>query len=151
MSTSASAWNRRLEHGLLHPIDGLRRWRTRGALEVGAIQREVRRGEELDARVTIASSSGAVEVGLVCTELYAAAVSDGDGGRRRGTAAATAYEAWLPVETTLGLHGVRLTVPSHAPFSYEGELLCYRWEVVARGRRKRRLDAQARHAISVLP
>ena len=138
---------------MLHPIDRLRRWRTRGALEVGAIQRALRRGGELDARVTIASSGGlgAVEVGLVCTELYAAAVSDGDGGRRRGTAAATAYEAWLPVESTLGLHGVRLTVPSHAPFSYEGELLCFRWEVVARGRRKRRLDAQARHAISVLP
>jgi hypothetical protein len=42
-------------------------------------------------------------------------------------------------------------VPAEAPFSYEGELLCFAWEVVARGRRKHRLDAQARHEISVLP
>jgi hypothetical protein len=42
-------------------------------------------------------------------------------------------------------------VPAEAPFSYDGELLCFRWELVARGRRKHRLDAQARQEVSVLP
>jgi hypothetical protein len=113
----------------------------------------VRRGGEVDARVTIAGSGvlGEVEVGLVCTEFYACHVTGGDGTRSRGTASATAHEAWLPVDATAGLHGVRLSVPAEAPFSYEGELLCFTWEVVARGSRKRRLDAQASHEISVLP
>jgi hypothetical protein len=144
---------KRLERGLLHPIDYLRRRRTRGALQVDAAEREVRRGGELDARVTIASPGGVgeVEVGLVCTEFYACHVSGSDGRRSRGTSSATAHEEWLPVEDTPGLHSVRLTVPAEAPFSYEGELLCFTWEVVARGRRKHRLDAQARHEISVLP
>lgn len=146
----------------MHPIDYLRRRGTRG-LQVGAGDQEVRRGEELDARVTISSPGrlGEVEVGLVCTEFYEcdvydsdvydSDVSDSDAGRSRGTSSATAHEAWLPVENTPGVHSVRLTVPAEAPFSYEGELLRFKWEVVARGRRKGRLDAQARHQISVLP
>jgi hypothetical protein len=158
---------RRLERGFLHPIDYLRRRGTRG-LQVGAGDQEVRRGEELDARVTISSPGrlGEVEVGLICTEFYECDVSDSDvsdsdvsdsdvfdsdAGRSRGTSSATAHEAWLPVESTPGVQSVRLTVPAEAPFSYEGELLCFKWEVVARGRRKGRLDAQARHQISVLP
>jgi hypothetical protein len=113
----------------------------------------VRRGGELDARVTIAGRGrlGEVEVGLVCTEFYECEISDSDGTQSRGTSSATAHEAWLPVEGAPGVHSVRLTVPAEAPFSYEGELLCFTWEVVARGRRKHRLDAQARYEISVLP
>jgi hypothetical protein len=143
---------RRLERALLHPIDYLRRRRTRG-LEVGASDQEVHRGGGLDARVTISSPEGLqeVEVGLVCTEFYACAVRDSDGGQSRGTSSATAHESWLPVAGTMGVHGVRLPVPAEAPFSYDGELLCFKWEVVARGHRKRRLDLQARHEISVLP
>ena len=131
----------------MHPIDYLRRRGTRG-LQVGASDQEVRRGEDLDARVTISSSGGLgeVEVGLICTEFYesdfpdsdaglsrGSDVSDSDAGRSRGTSSATAHEAWLPVESTPGVQSVRLTVPAEAPFSYEGELLCFKWEVVARG------------------
>lgn len=141
----------------MHPIDYLRRRGTRG-LQVGASDQGVRRGEDLDARVTISSSGGlgGVEVGLICTEFYECDVyerdvSHSDAVRSRGTSSATAHEAWLPVESTPGVHSVRLTVPAEAPFSYEGELLCFRWEVVVRERRKGRLDAQARHQISVLP
>ena len=94
---------------------------------------------------------GEVEVGLVCTEFFATELRGSDGRRSRGTSSASAHEAWLAVEGTPGLHSVRLAVPAEAPFSYEGELLSFKWEVVARGRRKRRLDAQARHEISVLP
>jgi hypothetical protein len=142
---------RRLERGLLHPIDQLRRRANRGRLGVEASEPRVRRGGELDVRVTIADSRGLadVELGLVCTEFYARRMSGSEG--RRGTSSATAYEAWLPVEGGPGLHGVRVTVPAEAPFSYDGELLCFRWELVARGRRKRRLDAQARQEVSVLP
>jgi hypothetical protein len=78
-------------------------------------------------------------------------VPDTGGGRRRGTASATAHEAWLPIPSTPGVHSVRLAVPPRAPFSYDGELVCITWEVVARGRRKRWLGAQARYEITVLP
>jgi len=144
---------RRLERGLLHPIDHLRRRRTRGMLQVAAGEPEVHRGGELDAQLTIASLGGlgAVEVGLVCTEFYACAVTGGDGKRSRGTGSATAHEEWLAVDDTPGVHSVRLGVPAQAPFSYAGELLSFTWEVAARGRRRHRLDAQARHEISVLP
>jgi hypothetical protein len=143
---------RRLERGLLHPIDLLRVRMTRG-LEVRASGQRVRRGEQLDARVTITSPErlGRIEVGLVCTEFFASAVSDPKGGRRRGTASATAHETWVPIDSTPGMHSVRLAVPAHAPFSYHGGVLSFTWELVARGRRKHRLDAQARHAITVLP
>jgi hypothetical protein len=143
---------RSLERGLLHPIDFLRTRMTRG-LDVGAGDRPVRRGEHLDAHVTISRPRGVerVEVGLVCTVLYASAVSDARGGRSRGTASATIHEAWLPVEGAPGVHNVRLAVPANGPFSYEGDLVCFSWEVIVRGRRARRLDAQARHAVTVLP
>jgi hypothetical protein len=141
----------RLERRLLHPIDFLRA-RIRRGLEVGAAGHPVRRGEEIDARVRITSPRGLgrVEVGLVCTEFFASAVSDSQGGRRRGTASATAHEAWHPVDGTPGVHSVRLAVPADAPFTYEGDVLSFTWEIVVRERRKHRLDAQARHAITVL-
>jgi hypothetical protein len=145
---------RQLERGLLHPIDHLRRRANRGRLRVELSGPEVRRGGELDARVTIADSRGLadVEMGLVCTEFYACRMSGhGDGGGGRGTSSATAYEAWLPVDGRPGVHAVRVTVPAEAPFSYDGELLCFKWELVARGRRKRRLDAQARQEVVVRP
>jgi hypothetical protein len=149
---ASGALERRLERGLLHPIDFLRTRMTRG-LQVCAGNRPVRRGEHVDAHVTISRPRGVerVEAGLVCTAVYASAVSDGRGGRSRGTASATVHEAWLPVEGAPGVHSVRLTVPANAPFSYEGDLLCFRWEVIARGRRARRLDPQARHSVAVLP
>ena len=142
---------RRLERGLLHPIDYLRRRANRGRLQVESTVPQVRRGGELDARVTVADSRGLadVEVGLVCTEFYECRMSGSDGGR--GTSSAIAYEDWVPVAGGPGVHGVRVTVPVEAPFSYDGELLCFRWELVARGRRRRRLDAQARQEVSVLP
>jgi hypothetical protein len=67
---------------------------TRGLL-VGASERPVRRGEQLDARVTSARPErlGQAEVGLVCTEFFATAVPDSKGVRRRETASAIAHEA----------------------------------------------------------
>ena len=62
-----------------------------------------------------------------------------------------AYEAWQPVECITGTQTVDLHVPADVPFTYDGEILRYRWEVVARGDRKRKLDARAGHDIVVLP
>jgi hypothetical protein len=140
----------RLERGLLHPIDYLRRRANRGQLHVDAGGTAVRRGGQLDARVTIAASRGLgdVELGLVCTEYYACRMSGGDG---QGTSSAVAYEAWLPVNGGPGVHALRVGVPLEAPFSYDGELLRFQWELVARGRRKHRLDVQARLEVCVRP
>jgi hypothetical protein len=140
--------------GLLHPVDALRKKLTRG-LQVGAGDQEVRRGEEVEALVTIfnARGLGDIEVGLVCTEYYAryseGVGTDDPGGR--ATTYAIAHEAWLPLESAPGVQSVRLAIPPEAPFSYEGDCLSFKWEIVARGRRSRRLDAQANHDISVRP
>lgn len=140
--------------GLLNPIDLVRRRLTRG-LQVGASNQEVHRGDEVEALVTISSTRGLgdVEVGLVCTEYYAR-YSEGVGADDSGGRAITyaiAHEAWRPVESAPGVQSVRLTIPPEAPFSYAGDCLSFRWEVVGRGRRRRRLDALASHELSVLP
>jgi hypothetical protein len=138
------------------PLDFLRKRLAKG-LQVGASRQELRRGEQVDALVTILSARGLgqVEVGLVCTELYdhkdTSTDYEGKTQSSRATSAAIAHEAWLPVENTPGVQSVGFTVPPEAPFSYEGSCLSFKWEVVARGRRRRRLDALARQEVSVLP
>jgi hypothetical protein len=144
----------------VHPLDTLRRWLTRG-LRVSASDQNVRRGGEVETLVTISSPRGLgdVEVGLVCTEYYdeetRSPTSSSTGGAdlspSRTTSTAIAHEAWLPIESAAGEQSVRLAIPAEAPFSYKGECLSFKWEVVARGRRSRRLDTQARQEISVLP
>ena len=144
----------------VHPLDTLRRWLTRG-LRVSASDREVRRGGEVETFITISSPRGLgnVEVGLVCTEYYdeetssptSSSTGSVDTTPSRTTSSAIAHEAWLPIESAAGVQSVRLAIPAEAPFSYKGECLSFKWEVVARGRRSRRLDAQARQEISVLP
>ena len=58
---------------------------------------------------------------------------------------------WQPLPSMAGEHSVRLAIPASAPFSYEGSCLSFHWEVVARGRRDRKLDARASQEISVRP
>jgi hypothetical protein len=136
---------------LLRPIDLLRRRLTRG-LQLSVAAQEVRRGDEVEAFVTITNTRALsnVEVGLVCTEYYAH-YGKGVDPPGRALTYATAHETWRPVDCTPGVQHVRLRIPTEAPFSYEGDCLSFRWEIVARGRRRRRLDAQASHDISVLP
>jgi hypothetical protein len=128
---------------------------TKG-LQVGASEQELRRGEEVEALVTISSAGGLreAEVGLVCTEIYdhedTSTDVEGNTQISRATSAAIAHEAWVPVENTPDVQSVGFTVPPEAPFSYEGSCLSFKWEVVARGRRRRRLDALARRGVSVL-
>ena len=135
-----------------NPFHSLRKRLTRG-LEVKSSTREVSRGQSLEASVTIAKGAklGAVQVGLFCTEAYAVEMQDTDGGTSQGTSWATAYEAWVPLAETPGVQTVRLDVPADGPYTYDGEILSFRWEVVARGVRKRRLDARAICLIVVRP
>jgi hypothetical protein len=140
-----------------HPLDLLRRRLTRG-LQVTASNQVARRGEEVEALVTISSPGklGNVEVGVVCTEYYDEEDTDtdmntGNQSTSRVTSDDIAHEAWLPVETISGAQSLRFTIPPDAPFSYRGACLSFKWEVVARGRRNRGLDAQARREFSVLP
>ena len=148
-----SELERRLERGLLRPLDLLRRRGTHG-LAVAVTEGEVHRGDEVEALLTISRTGGLghLEVGLVCTEHYAAEITTGeDDPPTRGTSTATAYETWAPVENVLGEQIVRLMLPADAPFSYEGTALSFTWQVVARGRKSHRLDAQASSVLWVLP
>ena len=126
-------------------------------LQIGPPIDEVRRGEEIDVEVTVVDPRrlGDVEVGLVCTEYYDVEVtstdSQGHTTSSRQTRDAIAHEAWVPVENALGAQSVRLSIPPKAPFSYEGDCLSFRWEVVARGHRRWRLDARAEHDLRVAP
>ena len=157
MTPPLSRWQRFRRTGHVswqfNPVDLVRRRLTKG-LEVTARQGEARRGEHVDALVTVAEPErlGDVEVGLVCTEYYDELVWTGGehSSQQRTTSQATAYEAWAPVPDVAGEHSVRLQIPAEAPFSYAGRCLSFTWEVVARGRRSG-LDAQARHEIGVLP
>lgn len=143
---------RNAERWLLHPINGVRNWVTRG-FEVGVSSDQVPRGGQLDGFVTISTAQRLerVEVGVVCTEFYAVTTSSSEGGGSRGTSSAVAHEAWIPVASTLGVHTVRLRIPEDAPYSYEGDVLSFRWEVAARGRRQKGIDPRAEHRIRVLP
>lgn len=142
----------KLGHHLSHPLDFVRQRTTRG-LQVDGGEHGVRRGEEVEALVTVSSARGLgdLEVGVVCREHYDETQTDSDGDTMRATVEAIAHEHWQPVESVTGVQSVRLGIPVDAPFSYQGSCLSFRWEIVARGRRSRRLDAQARRDLSVLP
>lgn len=134
-------------------LDGLRKKLAKG-LEVRVDRPEVRRGEEIEALVVVTEPDrlGELEAGLVCTEHYDEEVHTGnDSGPSRMTCKAIEHEAWQPLPNMAGEHSVRLVVPANAPFSYEGTYLSFQWEVVARGRRDRKLDVRASQEISVRP
>lgn len=142
----------RLGRSLFHPLELVGQRLTRG-LEVDAGEHGVRRGEEVEALVTISSSKGLgnLEVGLVCREYYDEESTDTEGRTSRATVEDIAHEDWQPVENVTGVQSVRLAIPADAPFSYEGACLSFKWELIARGRRSRRLDAHAKRELSVLP
>jgi hypothetical protein len=139
----------------IHPLEFLRRRLTRG-LEVTASDQSVRRGGEVEALVTIshAGKLGDLEVGVVCTEYYdeqeTTRDTDGSTSLSRSTSDEVAHENWSQVESVSGEQSLRFTIPADVPFSYRGECLSFKWEVVARGRRSG-LDAEARSEFSVRP
>ncbi len=133
--------------GSKNPLDHVRAGLTRG-LQVAADKKLVIRGDELDATVTMTSrrNLGALEVGLVCTETYEVADADSS-----GVSWGTAYECWTPLEPGTPRQTTRLRVPADGPYSYIGTVLSFRWEVVVRGVRKRRIDARATFDLEVRP
>ena len=140
----------------------MRRRRGQVARQVGlgvaAVQGEVRRGQDVEALVSISQLEGleGIDLGLVCTESYAADTEETDMPTHtthttRGTKTAKAHESWLPIDEILGTQSVRVTIPKDAPFSYQGSALSFEWEVLARGRRHLAPDALAKCPITVLP
>ena len=133
--------------GSKNPLDRVRVGLTKG-LEVAADEELVARGGELEATVAAKNPKGlgVLEVGLVCTETYEVSGEDGS-----GLSWGTAYESWTPLEPGTPRQTVRLRVPADGPYSYIGSVLSFRWEVVARGVRKRRVDARATFDLEVRP
>jgi hypothetical protein len=146
----------RFSVGKIRPLDILRRRLTRG-LEVATDDQPVRRGGDVEALVTISNARklGDLEVGVVCTEYYdeqeTTRDADGSTSLSRSTSDEVAHESWSQVESVSGVQSLRFTIPADAPFSYTGDCLSFKWEVVARGRKSRGLDAQARSEFSVRP
>ncbi len=153
----ASVWKKFASSGAYGwslSLDGRRRKLTEG-LEVRVDQLEARRAGEIEALIVVTDPEwlGELEAGLVCNEYYDERTSSGtnSGTSRRTITKAVEHEQWQPLPGGPGEHSVRFTIPPQAPFSYEGSCLSFRWEVVARGRRTRKLDARASQEISVRP
>jgi hypothetical protein len=136
-------------------VDSLRRRLTTG-LDLGAREDVVQRGDQVEAVVTVSRPRGLgrLEVGLVCTESYdywSSSTPGSDSGSSRETADEIAHQAWQALESREGEQTVRFGVPVDAPFSHQGTCLSFKWELMAVGRRRRRLDAQANADVTVLP
>lgn len=135
-----------------HPLNLVRTRYTAG-LEVVASPDPVVRGQDVVATVIVASVKRLenLEVGLFCTERYVVEDTIGNDGPGPVIGWIAAYEEWRPLSLTPGSHTVRFHVPPEAPFSYVGSIAGFRWEVIVRGRRRRRLDARVASPLSVLP
>lgn len=110
-----------------------------GHFEVLAQSLELRRGEELEADLTIHYPEDVgerLEVGLVCVERYDRPVSrripEGETRVERGIGEDVAYEAWLPAWRTEEDQVFRFRIPRDAPYSHEGECLSFAWRVTGR-------------------
>jgi hypothetical protein len=110
-----------------------------------------RRGEWLWARVDPEHGKRAgerLELGLRCRVRYEEETINAEGNHYPRTRTATAWEGW--VEATPGL-AVPLAVPRDQPYSYDGELLSFSWDVLAREEVASGLDAVAKRKLWVRP
>jgi hypothetical protein len=121
-------------------------------------QLDVRRGEELEAELTIydpGELEERIEVGLVCVERYDRPESrrsdDGVVVEERGIDEDVAYERWISAWRTEELQTVTFHVPQEAPYSYEGECLSFAWRVSAREVGRSDEDGVVDDPIWVLP
>jgi len=138
-----------------------RRFRSTAArhFEVIAEPVELRRGEEVDAELTIHDVNeldGRLEVGLVCVERYdhppqEATGGDGSVAPDRATSEHVAYERWLPAWRTDEPQSFAFRVPTEAPYSYEGECISFAWRVAAREPERRSEGGANDDPIWVLP
>jgi hypothetical protein len=114
---------------------------------------ELRRGDELDVRVTVADpqrAGGGAEVGLVCVEYYSV-TRHSRNGSYRDDAEATAHEEWRPIRPGQARPYERFRIPAAAPYSHEGEYLSYHWQVRVREPRDMLPDPRVDERIWVSP
>jgi hypothetical protein len=117
-------------------------------LDFTAEPTSLRRGDAVQVTLAGQAKGDSVQAGLVCTETYATFMPQSRAaGSDRLMLEGTAYEEWVPV----GDGGnVALTVPSDAPYSYDGKQLKLVWRVAVRARR-RGVDAMRTRELEVLP
>lgn len=120
-------------------------------LKVEVERSDLKRGDEVIVRLEVgARASDKLELGLVCTEYYAARKSDAQGNTQRATDEAVAFEDWRP-QSGGPLQTVRFAVPGDAPYSYRGDCLSYVWRVSAREPRRLRFDPATNIPLEVRP
>jgi hypothetical protein len=113
------------------------------------------RGDEIS--VTLSSpqtNDDRLEVGLACDERFDTQVRvyvRGASTVRRQTGEVTVYERWQPVAPGVDGQTFRFTVPTEAPYSYEGDCVSFAWRVSARAVRPLRKDPRVDRPIWVEP
>ncbi len=129
-----------------------------GHFEVLAEPLELRRGEEVEAELTIhypEDVAPRIEVGLVCVERYDRPVASrnerGERVMERRIAEEVAYESWFPAWRTEEQQLISFRIPADAPYSYEGECLSFAWRVSAREPDRVAAEGASDDPIWVLP
>lgn len=110
---------------------------------------EARRGDRVPVGLTISGTlpaGAAVEVGLVCTQIYEVHMN-----RRTHTEELVAHEEWSVADPRQAYQEIALPVPPGAPFSYQGKVLSYAWQAQARQRHPGRPDSSTISPLWVRP
>jgi hypothetical protein len=100
-------------------------------LELRVEHQELRRGERVAASAS-GSGSGAIEVGLVCTEAFDVLRRISDESRSRVTDKSVVWQQWVPVPHAALGQRIELALPAEGPYSYEGDCVSFSWAVVVR-------------------
>ena len=126
--------------------------------EVSVESTELRRGDEVHARLRLLNPEGIgekFEIGLVCTERYDVKQvhhnPNGADSSSRETAEAVAHEEWRPADASEQLQSFSFGIPLDAPFSHEGACLSFAWRVCAREPVRMRSDEASDAPVWVRP
>ncbi len=107
---------------------------------------DARRGDTVTATILIADADKlgeTLELGLVCTEYYDVkqeVYTQNGSSEQRVLRTTDAYATWSEVDRATVQQSLRLTLPSNAPFSYEGGAVSWAWHVALRDRHAHRPD-----------
>jgi hypothetical protein len=103
--------------------------RYAAGLELQVERQELRRGDGVAAA---ASGEGELEIGLLCTQSFDVLRRISDESRSRVTDTASVWQQWVPAPHAALGQRVELALPADGPYSYEGDCVSLRWEVVVR-------------------